>query len=69
MIYTDESKMPYGQHVGKQLKDVPASYLLFIYENHDLNSTQRWGLRVYIEDNLQVLNLQAKQNVKKLTRE
>lgn len=69
MIYTDDTKMPYGQHVGTPLKDVPASYLLFIYQNHDLTSIVRDGLRVYIENNLQVLNQQANMNVKKLTRE
>lgn len=33
MPLTDESQMPYGAHKGKKMANVPAEYLLFLYEN------------------------------------
>lgn len=48
--FNDNSIMPFGPHKGKHLKDVPAHYLIFIYEN------ERSGrLTEYIKDNLDVL--------------
>lgn len=42
-MLTDESKMPYGVHKDKNMADVPASYLLWLYENNkcsgDVNNT------------------------------
>jgi len=35
--YTDNTKMPFGIHRGKPLGDVPADYLLWIYDNMDLD--------------------------------
>ena len=32
MPLEDNSKMPYGKHVGRKMVDVPASYLLWMYE-------------------------------------
>ncbi len=29
---TDQSKMPFGKHKDKKLEDVPASYLLWLWE-------------------------------------
>ena len=69
MIYTDVSPFPYGKYQGEKLENIPASYLLWIYQHHDLSSLQRLGLRDYIEDNLQVLNKQAGENIAKITRD
>lgn len=30
---TDESLMPYGQHEGTEMINVPADYLIYLYEN------------------------------------
>gem|GEM_PF-3067445 len=42
--------MPFGKYKGLRMGDVPAAYLLWLYDN------RRWGgyrdLRIYIEDNL-----------------
>ncbi len=51
--------MTYGKkYRGTRIGDVPAGYLLWIYDN------RRWGgyrdLRIYIEDNLIELRQQAR---------
>lgn len=48
---TDESIMPFGKHKGKKMADVPADYLLWLYENDKC----RGEVKAYIEDNLQVI--------------
>lgn len=48
--FTDQSIMPFGPHQGKHLKDVPAYYLLWLYNN---NRSGR--LTEYIKENLDVL--------------
>lgn len=53
--YDDQTIMPWGKHKGKHLKDVPAGYLLHIYEG--LN---KGPLRDYIEENMDVI---AKQSI------
>lgn len=30
---TDESEMPFGKHKGEKMKDVPAKYLLWLWDN------------------------------------
>jgi hypothetical protein len=59
MIKNHDSIMTYGKRYrGARIGDVPASYLLWIYDN------RRWGgyrdLRIYIEDNLPRLKTEAK---------
>ena len=51
MAYTDSSIMPFGAHKGKRLIDVPAQYLLWLYENNKCVG----HLKNYIQDNLDVL--------------
>ena len=48
---TDDSKMPFGMHRDKRLEDVPADYLLFMYEKDRLGP----ALREYVEENMDVL--------------
>lgn len=61
MAFKDDSIMPFGQHKGKQMADVPASYLIYLYENRKVYG----DLRIYIEDNMTVLREQIKQEQNK----
>lgn len=47
----DNDLMTFGIHKGKEMQDVPADYLLWIYREGKLTDE----LKKYIEDNLQVL--------------
>jgi len=54
--------IPFGQHKGKAIGTVPAGYLLFLYDNCE------WfrGLsRTYVEENLEQLRIEAKEQSKK----
>jgi uncharacterized protein (DUF3820 family) len=53
----DESIMPIGKYKGEKIANVPAEYLLWMYENANLiNRSHLYGeLRDYIKDNLDVL--------------
>lgn len=57
---TDDSKMWFGKYEGFRLEDVPAWYLLGLYERNKCGPR----LREYIEDNMQVLKKEL--NEKKL---
>lgn len=57
---TDETLMTFGAHKGKKMANVPADYLIWLYENDKCSQKQR----EYIEDNLDVLNSQIKRGVK-----
>lgn len=48
--------MPFGQHKGQKLANVPAGYLLYIYDNFKLHE----NLKVYIEKNKDALQAEAK---------
>lgn len=50
-VYTDDTVLDFGIHKGKRLEDVPASYLLYLYEN----GKSFGALHAYIKDNLDVL--------------
>lgn len=54
----DESLMPYGAHKGKRMGVVPACYLLWLYENGRCNRE----VKAYIENNLEVLYVEAERN-------
>jgi uncharacterized protein (DUF3820 family) len=72
MKLTDTSLMPYGKHKDIEMANVPASYLLWLYEsklktdskiNMSLNNKM---LKDYILDNLEILeNEQADYYYKK----
>lgn len=64
--WTDETWFHYGnKHRNKKLKDVPASYLLFIYNEEYTMPPQ---LKAYIVDNLQVLKKQELEEKKEAYR-
>jgi uncharacterized protein (DUF3820 family) len=48
---TDDSPMPFGKHKGEQMQDVPASYLLWLYDSKLENQL----VKNYIEENMEVL--------------
>jgi uncharacterized protein (DUF3820 family) len=48
---TDTSLMPFGEHKGKRMIDVPESYLLFLWTNNKMTDQ----VREYINDNLDVI--------------
>jgi len=52
----DKSIMPFGKHKGVMLANVPASYLLWINENLDLQD----DLKNYIAENYQSLQDEAR---------
>lgn len=52
MTYDDESIMPFGEHKGKKLLDVPASWLLWAYDNI---KGLELGLKKYIQENMKQL--------------
>lgn len=53
--YSDETIMPYGEHKGKRLIDVPDDYLLFIHNNSIFKKD--FKLHNYISDNLDSINM------------
>lgn len=36
MKLTDESLMPFGKHKGEKMANVPASYLLWLYDEYTM---------------------------------
>jgi uncharacterized protein (DUF3820 family) len=53
----DDSLMPYGKHKGEKMIDIPADYLLYLYDTGALSNE----VSKYVNDNLDVLKQQAKQ--------
>ena len=51
----DEDLIPFGKYKGMQMINVPASYLLWLYETIDAGSVKE-----YIENNLDVLKQEVK---------
>ena len=58
---TDESIMPYGKYSKAnnnptEMADVPAEYLMWLYDNDKCSGQVRW----YIEDNMDALKEELK---------
>ena len=52
----DNSLMPFGKYKDEKLANVPASYLLYAYDNFNI-----WqNLKDYIDDNRDVLESEIK---------
>jgi uncharacterized protein (DUF3820 family) len=58
---TDNSPMPFGKHKGEKMANVPAAYLMWLYDENKCNRE----VREYIEDNLDVLKEEVKRNDQK----
>lgn len=52
----DQSIMPFGKYKGKKMGEVPASYLLWIYDE----GIKDGDVKTYIVDNLDALKLEVK---------
>lgn len=61
---TDKSLMPFGKHKGEKLANVPASYLLWAFDNLPLND----NLKKYIRENKEVLEQEKKRADKQMRR-
>lgn len=66
MKLTDESIMPFGKYKDEKMANVPASYLLWLYDEYTLPNP-RFGfinrdVLAYIEENLDVLKEEIRRN-------
>jgi len=52
---TDNSLMPFGKFKGRPMANVPAPYLLWLYNNN----CNHQGVKRYIVSNLELLNREA----------
>lgn len=52
--------MPFGKYKGRKLDNVPAGYLLYIYDNMRVF----WELKQYIEDHYQILQKENEEYLK-----
>lgn len=50
--------MPFGKHQGEKLANVPARYLLYVFENFTLHD----NLKAYIKKNKDVLEAEVKRS-------
>lgn len=53
--FTDNTKMPFGKHKDKAMINVPAIYLLWLYDN----GCDHPGVKQYITDNMDALKKEA----------
>jgi len=58
MTLTDESPMPWGKYKGTAMCNVPATYLIWIYDNDKIDKP----VREYVEDNRELLDKETEQN-------
>ena len=58
---TDGSLMPFGKYKGDKMVNVPASYLLWLYENNKCSGV----VREYIIENLDALRKELNRTSKK----
>ena len=56
--FQDTDLMPFGKHKGHQMQEVPASYLLWLWNNGLSQETATSNVAAYIEENLQALTLE-----------
>lgn len=59
-MLNDDSIMPWGKYKGTKLGNVPAEYLMWLYENDKCDK----AVKEYIEDNLDVIQIEIKRNKK-----
>lgn len=52
---TDQSPMPFGKHKDKPMEKVPASYLLWLWEECEVWNQPERDIHHYIVDNLTAL--------------
>lgn len=57
---TDNSKMPFGKYKGEKMANVPASYLIWIFENNKCSPE----VAKYIAENLDVIKAEISYKMK-----
>lgn len=65
--FTDEDKILFGKHSGRKLANVPASYLLWLWDQpkfHHNGYEHEVRVRLYIKDNLEVLKKEVSEQSK-----
>jgi len=55
---TDKDIMPMGKHKGTSMGNVPAQYLMYMYEGNMFDSFPR--VKQYVIDNLEVIKQELK---------
>lgn len=58
MKLSDTNVIPFGQHKGKRLKDIPAAYLLWLLDEEWCRK-QYPDLITYIRENKKLLEMEA----------
>lgn len=58
MKLTDQSAMPFGKHAGLKMEDVPAKYLLWLWDNGV--HREKSPLSEYIRESFSALETEAK---------
>jgi len=53
---TDTDLMPFGKHKGAKMEDVPASYLLWLWNQGAISHP---GVKAYIENSLSALEIEC----------
>ena len=53
---TDSSRMPFDKYINEKMANVPASYLMWLYDNNKCNQQ----VKDYIEENMDVLKDELK---------
>lgn len=64
--FTDETRMPFGNWIGKPLRNVPAWHLLWLGDQdwiQNPTSDRNRKLRDYIEENREVLEKQKAEGI------
>lgn len=56
MELTDNSLMPFGVYKGEKMANVPAKYLMWLYDNNKCNQP----VKEYIEENMDAIELELK---------
>jgi len=56
-VFNDKTPMPFGKYKGTPLGNVPASYLLWLYDESSKDAFP--ALRTYLEKNKRALELEA----------
>lgn len=59
-MLNDDSLMPWGKYKGTKMANVPADYLQWLYDNDKCSG----NVKAYIEDNLDVIELEIKRKQK-----
>lgn len=57
---TDETPMPYGAYKGTKMANVPADYLMWLYDNEKANTP----VKEYIEENRDILDIEIERKRK-----